>query len=531
MATWNGQIFASVGQGTTNTIAYSTDGISWIGVGVTIFSTAGYGISSNNTLFVAVGAGTNTIAYSSNAITWTGLGTTIISSAGNGITNNSIIWIATGSDTSNSIFYSPDGINWTPTTGKTIFSTQGLSVNNNNLKLGNVSIKHPFLGAGNGTINTLAYSIDGIKWIGLGNTVLPSTVRGLATANYISSLQLISTVTGLGNIYLSTTNSTIVGLGTFAYVSTTQLFSTTSGIGNTIIPSTVRGLGTANYVSSAQLQSTITGWSKIPAISYVNLNQYSLSNVSTINFVDTSFVSNTTATLRYDKSLLLFNNSSFNQVIGGSLQLIPQVISFPFGGPNTIANLGLWMDAADATSFVTSGGNISYWKDKSSNLNIFTPSATIAYTTNKVAFTTNLYFSSSNSLIFDTNTYIFMVASLSNFININMAFAFNDIFFQDYSLRYNAGGFNNGNSNDALWPTYYVNGISNGSTTYSNLHIIDGALNTSGTSIMRISSDFLSRYFIGTMNEILIYNGPSIINNTQINLIRKYLANKWSITL
>ena len=123
-----------------------------------------------------------------------------------------------------------------------------------------------------------------------------------------------------------------------------------------------------------------------------------------------------------------------------------------------------------------------------------------------------------------------MVASLSNFIYIKMAFAFNDIFFQDYSLRYN-GGFNNGNSNDALWPTYYVNGISNGSTTYSNLHIIDGALNTSGTSIMRISSDFLSRYFLGTMNEILIYNGPSIINNTQINLIRKYLANKWSITL
>ena len=54
-----------------NTIAYSSDGIDWIGLGKDIFSTSGQGVAWNGTRFVAVGEGTNTIAYSSDGITWT----------------------------------------------------------------------------------------------------------------------------------------------------------------------------------------------------------------------------------------------------------------------------------------------------------------------------------------------------------------------------------------------------------------------------------------------------------------------------
>ncbi len=61
------------GQG-TNSIAFSTTGNAWVGLGNTIFSTSGNGIIWTGTKFVAVGNGTsNTIAYSTNGTTWTGL--------------------------------------------------------------------------------------------------------------------------------------------------------------------------------------------------------------------------------------------------------------------------------------------------------------------------------------------------------------------------------------------------------------------------------------------------------------------------
>ena len=67
------------GQG-TNSIAHSSDGITWTGLGLSILSTWGLGIvwSQSLNLWVAVGQGTNSIAYSSNGSNWTGLGTSCI---------------------------------------------------------------------------------------------------------------------------------------------------------------------------------------------------------------------------------------------------------------------------------------------------------------------------------------------------------------------------------------------------------------------------------------------------------------------
>jgi uncharacterized delta-60 repeat protein len=65
-------------------------------------------------------------------------------------------------------------------------------------------------------------------------SLFTSTVTGLATAGYISTTQLFSTVTGIGSvgggISQSVVNSTITGLGTFGYISTTQLFSTVTSL-------------------------------------------------------------------------------------------------------------------------------------------------------------------------------------------------------------------------------------------------------------------------------------------------------------
>jgi hypothetical protein len=102
------------------------------------------------------------------------------------------------------------------------------------------------------------------------NNNLFSTVAGLGTAGYASTLTVNSSITGYlssfstaigpGGTNMLTITSTIAGLGTAGYISTSQLVSTTAALID--IPelvSTVEGLGAAGYVSTASLYSSITG--------------------------------------------------------------------------------------------------------------------------------------------------------------------------------------------------------------------------------------------------------------------------------
>ena len=105
----------AVGVGITNTIATSTNGTSWTGLGTSIFTIGGNGVAWNGTdRWVAVGSGMNSIATSSNGTSWTGLGTSIFT-IGKGVAWNSSLskWVAVGSG-ANSIATSSDGINWFP---------------------------------------------------------------------------------------------------------------------------------------------------------------------------------------------------------------------------------------------------------------------------------------------------------------------------------------------------------------------------------------------------------------------------------
>ena len=80
--------YVAVGRGTNNTLAYSSDGITWTGLGSIIFSFSGYGVAWIGSRWVALGEGTNTIAYSSDGITWTGIGQSIFSITGLGVAWN-----------------------------------------------------------------------------------------------------------------------------------------------------------------------------------------------------------------------------------------------------------------------------------------------------------------------------------------------------------------------------------------------------------------------------------------------------------
>jgi len=98
------------------------------------------------------------------------------------------------------------------------------------------------------TITNGGLYVDGAPVVGSGLSVvqLASSLQGLGTYGYVSSLSLYSTVAGLGTAgYVSsaTLTAAVNGLGTNGYVSTTSLYST------------VIGLGTAGYVSTAQLNS------------------------------------------------------------------------------------------------------------------------------------------------------------------------------------------------------------------------------------------------------------------------------------
>ena len=121
-----GQMWIAVGAG-TNSIAWSTNGTSWTGLGTTIFSNQGSGIAWNGTMWVAVGQGTNTIAYSYDGKNWTGLGTSIFSAQGDAIAWNGSYWIAVG-DGGSQVAKSTDGIHWS---GGTIasFTPYGLAWN------------------------------------------------------------------------------------------------------------------------------------------------------------------------------------------------------------------------------------------------------------------------------------------------------------------------------------------------------------------------------------------------------------------
>jgi len=122
-------MWVAVGSG-TNTIAYSSDGINWTGLGNIFFSNGGWAVAWNGTIWVAVGKGNDTIAYSYNGINWIGVtGTSIFSVIGYGVAWNGKLWVAVGEGTSYSIAYSYDGINWSGVIGsKDIFFNNGIDI-------------------------------------------------------------------------------------------------------------------------------------------------------------------------------------------------------------------------------------------------------------------------------------------------------------------------------------------------------------------------------------------------------------------
>lgn len=162
---------------TSYNLAYSQDGKTWTGILSNVFDSSVQGLVFDQThnLMIACGTGSiNTLAYSYDyGITWIGLGKSIFSTNGNAVAHNGEMWVAVGSGKDNTIAYSTDGLNWIGL-GKTIFSTSGNAITyNNNL----------WVATGEGT-NAIARSSDGKIWTGVTNT---SLVSGYSVAGHGSN--------------------------------------------------------------------------------------------------------------------------------------------------------------------------------------------------------------------------------------------------------------------------------------------------------------------------------------------------------
>ena len=116
---------------------------------------------------IACGAGSNSLAYSPDGIQWTGLGTTVFTQA-QGVAWNGTMWVAGGSG-ANTVAYSYDGLTWTGL-GSTIFGASGYAVAWNGTM---------WIAVGQCLTNTINYSYDGITWTGLGTSTFGTAGRAV----------------------------------------------------------------------------------------------------------------------------------------------------------------------------------------------------------------------------------------------------------------------------------------------------------------------------------------------------------------
>ena len=158
----NGTMWIATGNPGTDSMAYSYDGITWIGLGAVNFDQICNGVAWSDDLgmWVAVGKGTYNVAYSYDGLNWTGL------HMGGANTVCVLVFYATTLSkwfigvnlTSPVLFDSPDGINWTGVADNKILSY-----------LSDMAFDGTtFVVVGLGSSHTTEHSIDGVNWTGDG---------------------------------------------------------------------------------------------------------------------------------------------------------------------------------------------------------------------------------------------------------------------------------------------------------------------------------------------------------------------------
>ena len=277
-------------------------------------------------------------------------------------------------------------------------SKQVMEVNNGTLKINGATI------AGGG---------------GISQSQLNSTLNGLGTLNFLSTLTLTSTIIGLGTAgYISTAGanqesitSTLQGLGSAGYLSTVSFSNVIStSFYDTNTSSTIKGLGTTGYLSSIQ-------WSNVISTSFYDTNTTStveglgtfgyLSSIQWSNVISTSFYdTNTSSTI---KGLGTFGYLSTLSSLGVStgtltankINLIDQGVT-PNLLPLTVLDNALYFNGSPVGSgnIFNTYNNSTYLYQVSSASTIFIQNGAIAYISQ--ALNVYLYPDGYSSIFFST---------------------------------------------------------------------------------------------------------------------------------
>ena len=165
-------LVVAVGEGTNNTIAVSTDGIQWQGLGKP-FSTRGNAVAWSGTRWLAVGLGTDNIMYSDNGLSWTGItGSSIFSAQGLAVFWTGQRFLLGGGGTS-TMATSTDGLT-------VVVNAIGSAVLDIQVS-GFASNGEVIIAVGQGSIHQFAYSYDdGITWKGSGSIGGTSVCNGIS---------------------------------------------------------------------------------------------------------------------------------------------------------------------------------------------------------------------------------------------------------------------------------------------------------------------------------------------------------------
>jgi hypothetical protein len=187
---WNGTIWVAGGNdgGSKGVLLYSYNGLDWYSANITTpygflntYTTAAW----NGSMWLVGGGVSSFIQYSYDGITWDEVN---ISSPPtnqiNGITWDGNKWIAVG--LGGTIYYSYNGFDWLLSVVPTTSDIFAVAWNKN---LGSTFIQQPVISLGQGSkppngskINGIAYSLDGIKYTGLGDDQNNLFLTGRAAA-------------------------------------------------------------------------------------------------------------------------------------------------------------------------------------------------------------------------------------------------------------------------------------------------------------------------------------------------------------
>ena len=226
--------------------------------------------------------------------------------------------------------------------------------------------------------------------------------------------------------------------------------------------------------------------------------------------------------------------------------------NLPFFGPKQVPGLALWLDASDPTTVVLSNNNVRQWNDKSggrynatsigggfptysSNSIVFTGTQAFATTLqslipNQSGFAVVNYSGSSQmdiisvnrtsagtagiqQIIFNGNSQILTTYGGTTIVSGSTSLVQNTRFLYNYTV-------NTTGSNAFM----YVNGSQTGQST--------GAYIFTGTGTVYIGaygtgSGIGGEYFIGTMNEVLLYS--NVLTSSQRQQLEGHLAWKWGL--